>query len=54
MNGRLSATALLASAIFAGRDYRLSPGSPGLTLASDGGPVGARNMPGLDCDQSIR
>ncbi len=36
------------------RDYRLRPGSPGLTLASDGGPVGARNMPGLDRDQSIR
>ena len=35
------------------RDYRLKPGSPGLTLASDGGPVGARNMPGLDGDQSL-
>ena len=34
-------------------DYRLAPGSPGLTLASDGGPVGARNMPGLDADQSL-
>ena len=34
------------------RDYRLKPGSPGCTLASDGGPVGARNMPGLDGDQS--
>ena len=34
------------------RDYRLKPGSPGWTLASDGGPVGARNMPGLDGDQS--
>ena len=36
------------------RDYRLKPGSPGCTLASDGGPVGARNMPGLDGDQSAR
>ncbi len=35
------------------RDYRLAPGSPGLTLATDGGPVGARNMPGLDGDQSL-
>jgi hypothetical protein len=26
----------------AARDYRLKPGSPGLTLATDGGPVGAR------------
>ena len=26
----------------AGRDYRLKPGSPGSTLATDGGPVGAR------------
>jgi hypothetical protein len=34
------------------RDYRLKPGSPGWTLASDGGPVGARDMPGLDADQS--
>jgi hypothetical protein len=36
------------------RDYRLAAGSPGLTLASDGGPVGARNMPGLDEDQSLQ
>ena len=35
------------------RDYRLAAGSPGLKLASDGGPVGARNMPGLDRDQSM-
>ena len=35
------------------RDYRLKPNSPGRTLASDGGPVGARNMPGLDGDQSL-
>ena len=35
------------------RDYRLAAGSPGLKLASDGGPVGARNMPGLDQDQSL-
>jgi len=35
------------------RDYRLKPGSVGWTLASDGGPVGARNMPGLDEDQSL-
>lgn len=27
------------------RDYRLAPGSPGLTLAHDGGPVGARPGP---------
>jgi hypothetical protein len=26
----------------AARDYRLKPGSPGATLATDGGPVGAR------------
>ena len=26
----------------AARDYRLKPGSPGTTLATDGGPVGAR------------
>ena len=35
------------------RDYRLAEGSPGQTLASDGGPVGARDMPGLDGDQSL-
>ena len=35
------------------RDYRLVPGSPGSSLASDGGPVGARDMPGIDKDQSI-
>ena len=35
------------------RDYRLADGSPGQTLASDGGPVGARDMPGLDGDQSL-
>ena len=35
------------------RDYRLAEGSPGRTLASDGGPVGARDMPGLDGDQSL-
>ena len=34
------------------RDYRLRAGSPGETLASDGTAVGARNMPGLDGDQS--
>ena len=34
------------------RDYRLLPNSPGLTLASDGTAVGARDMPGLDEDQS--
>jgi len=34
------------------RDYRLLPNSPGHTLASDGTVVGARNMPGLDDDQS--
>ena len=34
------------------RDYRLVEGSPGWRLASDGSPVGARNMPGLDRDQS--
>ena len=36
------------------RDYRLKPGSPGTSLATDGGPVGARNMPGLDRDQSVQ
>ncbi len=36
------------------RDYRLKPGSPGAAgLATDGGPVGARDMPGLDRDQSL-
>ncbi len=35
------------------RDYRLVEGSFGSNLASDGGPVGARNMPGLDKDQSV-
>ena len=35
------------------RDYRLKAGSPGLTLASDGTAVGARDMPGLDEDQSL-
>ena len=34
------------------RDYRLKPGSFGTSLATDGGPLGARNMPGLDRDQS--
>ena len=28
-------------------------GSPGTSLATDGGPVGARNMPGIDQDQSV-
>jgi len=36
------------------RDYRLRADSPGLTLGSDGQTVGARNMPGLDEDQSLR
>ncbi len=36
----------------ANRDYRLKPGSFGTNLATDGGPLGARNMPGLDQDQS--
>ena len=35
------------------RDYRLKPGSFGSDLATDGGPLGARNMPGLDQDQSL-
>ena len=35
------------------RDYRLKPGSFGSDLATDGGPLGARNMPGLDRDQSL-
>ena len=34
------------------RDYRLKPGTLGTALATDGGPLGARNMPGLDADQS--
>ena len=34
-------------------DYRLKPGSFGADLATDGGPLGARNMPGLDQDQSL-
>ena len=45
-----------AEAIFrdpARRDYRLKENSPGLTLASDGTVVGARDMPGLDEDQSV-
>ena len=35
------------------RDYRLKPGSPGCGAASDGTDMGARNMPGLDQDQSL-
>lgn len=35
------------------RDYRLKPGTPGTNLATDGGPVGARNMPGINEDQSM-
>lgn len=35
------------------RDYRLRPDSPGLT-SSDGQPVGARGIPGLDEDQSVQ
>ena len=34
------------------RDYRLKPGTPGAGAASDGTDMGARNMPGLDQDQS--
>ncbi|MGN0847077.1 MAG: hypothetical protein ACI4RA_06810 [Kiritimatiellia bacterium] len=34
------------------RDYRLRPGTFGADLATDGGPLGARGMPGLDGDQS--
>ena len=34
------------------RDYRLKPGTFGTNLATDGGPLGARDMPGLDGDQS--
>ena len=36
------------------RDYRLAPGSVGKGAASDGSDVGARDMPGLDIDQSVR
>ena len=35
------------------RDYRLKPGTFGSDLATDGGPMGARDMPGLDGDQSV-
>ena len=49
-NGEFAAPKFVNPAL---RDYRLAPGSPGLTLASDGGPVGARDMPGLDGDQSL-
>ncbi|MGN0853774.1 MAG: hypothetical protein ACI4Q3_10430 [Kiritimatiellia bacterium] len=35
------------------RDYRLKPGSAGSSQATDGGPMGARDMPGLDADQSV-
>lgn len=51
-----SAHGVFAKPVFvdaARRDYRLAPDSPGLTCASDGGPVGARNMPGLAEDQSL-
>ena len=37
----------------AARDYRLKPGTFGTDRATDGGPMGARNMPGLDADQSL-
>ena len=36
------------------RDYRLAPGSAGKGAASDGTDLGARNMPGLDQDQSLQ
>ena len=36
------------------RDYRLAAGSPGKGAATDGSDLGARDMPGLDGDQSIR
>ncbi len=36
------------------RDYRIKPGTFGSNLATDGGPIGARNMPGLDKDQSVQ
>ena len=35
------------------RDYRLKSGSLGSVRATDGGPMGARNMPGLEGDQSL-
>jgi len=47
---------LYAEPVFADpskRDYRLKPGTPGTGAASDGTDMGARNMPGLDRDQSI-
>ena len=34
------------------RDYRLKPGTLGAGLATDGGTLGARGVPGLDEDQS--
>ena len=36
------------------RDYRLALGSAGKGAASDGTDVGARDMPGLDVDQSLQ
>ena len=36
----------------AARDYRLKPGTFGTGRATDGGPMGARDMPGLDSDQT--
>ena len=36
------------------RDYRLAAGSPGKGAATDGSDLGARDMPGLDGDQSLR
>ena len=36
------------------RDYRLAPGSVGKGAASDDTDVGARDMPGLDVDQSLQ
>ncbi len=50
VNGQFAQPRFVNAAV---RDYRLQAGSPGKGAATDGTDLGARNMPGLDGDQSI-